>query len=84
MIRKIEPKSDAVDEDISVVKSKREPKKIYPRLRLEHSFFPEIKKWEVGKEYTVTLKLRMTGISISRFQNDSEFDIIGIDDKSKK
>ena len=63
---------------------KKEPKKIYPHLRLEHHFFPEVKKWEVENEYMITLKLKMTGLSISRFQNDSEFDIIGIDIKSDK
>lgn len=63
---------------------KDEVKKFYPHLRLEHDFFPETKKWEVGKEYEVTLKLKMTGISISRFQNDSDFDIIGVEFDEEK
>lgn len=66
------------------------PRKIYPTVRLTHEFFPETKKWEVGKEYEVTLKLKMTGLSIARWQNDSEFDIVGFEcegmkeDKDKK
>jgi len=61
---------------------KSEDKKFFPRFRIELIHLPEAKKWEIGKEYTVTLKLKMTGISISKFQNDSEFDIIGIDPKA--
>ena len=61
----------------SPIKSKKEPKKIYPRLRLEHEFFPEAKDQKVGKTYTITLKVKMTGLSIARFANDSEYDIIG-------
>ena len=39
-------------------------KKFLPHFRMEHKFFPEAKKWKVGEEYTVKLKLKMTGISI--------------------
>ena len=79
-MRKIEPKVEEMTDGPAMVKSK-EPKKIYPRLRMEHQFFPETKKWEVGKEYTVTLQLKMVGLSIARFQNDSEFEITGIEVK---
>lgn len=56
-------------------------KPIYPNFRIELVHLPEAKKWEIGEEYTITLKLKMTGISISRYQNDAEFEIhaIGID-----
>lgn len=75
-MKKIEPKTDEMMVGCSAEGTgKKETRKTYPRLRMEHQFFPEVKKWEVGKEYTVTLKLKMTGISISKFQNDSEFDI---------
>lgn len=56
----------------------------FPRFRIDSKHLPEAKKWEVGKEYTVTLKLKMTGISISKFQNDSEYDVIGIDVQNQK
>lgn len=69
--------------EVGLVKDK-EPKKIYPTIRLAHEFFPETKKWEVGKEYEVTLKLKMTGLSIARWQNDSEFDIIGFECEGMK
>ena len=63
---------------------KFEDRKVFPRFRIELIHLPEAKKWDIGKEYTVTLKLKMTGISISKFQNDSEFDIIGIDPNAKE
>ena len=59
--------------------SKEKNRKIYPNFRMDHKYFPESKKWEVGKDYTVTLKLTMVGNSISRFNNESEFEIKGID-----
>lgn len=80
MIRTIKPKTD----DFMDGPIKREKRKIYPHFRIDNSHLPEAKKWDIGKEYTVTLKLKMTGISISRFQNESEFDIIGIDPNSKE
>lgn len=64
--------------------AKTDSKKFYPRFRIELAHLPEAKKWEIGKEYTIGLKLKMTGISISRFQNDAEFDIIGIDSDAKR
>ena len=81
-MRKIEPKIDEMGPTESG--KKREPIKVYPRLRLEHQFFPEVKKWDVEKEYTMTLKVKMIGLSISKFQNDSEFDIIGFETDSEK
>lgn len=65
--------------ETSVIGPKKgdKPKKVYPRLRLEHEFFPEVKKHDVGKTYKIELEVKATGLSISRFQNDTEYDIIG-------
>lgn len=84
-MRKIEPKTDEIMRGSPVESGlkKGEPMKIYPHIRLEHQFFPETKKWEVGKEYEVCLKMKMTGLSISKYQNDSEFDIIGCEMEMK-
>ena len=74
-MKNVTPRTDEYMHNSDVIGSPtkgKEPKKFYPRLTLKHEYFPEAKKWEVGKEYTVTLKLKMTGISISRFSNDSE------------
>lgn len=54
---------------------KTEDKPVYPTFRIELVHLPEAKKWEIGKEYTLKFKLKMTGISISRYQNDAEFEI---------
>ena len=80
-LRKIQPKSDRLMMDGPA--EKMADKKVYPRFRIELEHLPEAKKWDIGKEYTVTMKLKMTGISISRFQNDSEFDILAIDPGTK-
>lgn len=76
-MRAIKPKTDEMMIGCETGVKKGEPAKVYPRLRLEHQFFPEAKKMKVGEEYEVTLKIKMTGISISKYQNDSEFDIVG-------
>ena len=83
-MRKIKPEEEKYMESSPVTgypKKGKEPVKTYPRLRLEHKFFPEAKKWEVGKTYRVELELKMTGLSIAKFQNDSEFDITGFGTK---
>lgn len=79
-MRKIKPtEANTMDCPCEVSSSKEKNKKIYPSFRMDHKYFPESKKWEVGKDYTVTLKLTMVGQSISRFNNESEFEIKGID-----
>lgn len=75
MIKKITPKTSK-----SMIASEKGPTPVFPHLRIELEQLPEAKKWEVGKEYTIELQLKMTGISISRFQNDVEFDIVGMSD----
>ena len=54
----------------------------FPTLHMELSDIPEAKAWEVGEEYTVTLKLRMTSVhQDERGPKDGSvgFDVIGID-----
>lgn len=54
----------------------------FPNLYMELSDLPEAKAWEVGEEYTVTLKLRMTSVhQDERGPKDGSvgFDVIGID-----
>ena len=83
-MRNITPKEDSYQYGPSIDRMERKSKKIYPKLTLAHEFFPEAKKWEVGKEYKVKMKLKMTGLSISKYQNDSEFEIIGFESGGKK
>ena len=79
-LRKIKPKSES---DMFGPSKKQEDKKIFPHFSIDNTHLPEAKDWEVGKEYLVTLKLKMTGFSNSRFQKNSEYDIVGIDPKGK-
>jgi len=79
-MRKIIPKTN---KEMDVPVSSNEERKYYPQFRIELVHLPEAKKWDIGTEYTMTLKVKMTGISISRFQNNAEFDIIGIDPHTK-
>jgi len=79
MMKKIKPKK--MDTHLSM--SEEPEKENYPTFRIDLEHLPEAKKWEVGKEYVITLKLKMTGISISKFQNDSQYDIIGIEVKGE-
>ena len=83
-MRKVIPKTQEYMEDGPVSMSKKKDKKIYPRLTLQHEQFPETKNWEVGKKYKVTMELKMTGLSISRFSNDSEFEIHGFESSDYK
>ena len=84
-MKEIKPEaSEYMESCCGSIKKGKDPEKIYPRLRLEHKFFPEAKKMKVGEEYEITLKVKMTGLSISKFQNDSEYDIIGCDMDGKE
>ena len=85
-MKKIIPKIEECMECTGVVgspKKSKEPKKCYPQIQLKHEFIPETKNWEVGKMYKIELEIKMTGLSISKFQNDSEFEIHGYDLKGE-
>lgn len=47
----------------------------YPSIRIDLQHIPEAKKWKVGETYKVSMMLKMTGISQSRFDNSAEFEI---------
>lgn len=57
----------------------------YPSLHLDSKQLSEIKNWEVGKSYTITLKIKQT----SKIENDkgdimADFNIIGIENNKKR
>lgn len=80
-MRKVTPKTREEMDCCMPVGSSKDKKqiKVYPHFRMEHEYFEEAKKIEVGKTYDIKLKVKATGLSISKFQNDSEFDIIEVD-----
>lgn len=74
-MRKIKPTKDKYMLGGQGMPKKSESKPIYPIIRIDLNHIPEAKKWEIGKEYEVDMKLKMVGISQSRFDNSAEFEI---------
>ena len=60
------------------VPSKGEHKKVYPSFRIDLKHLPQAKKWEVGKNYVLTLELEQTGISMDEYRNEASFEIHGL------
>lgn len=60
-----------------------EPYVYLPSFSLEKRDLPEIEEWEVGEEYVLTIKVRMTtrneqkSLMNNREYNSASFDIIG-------
>ncbi|KKU88270.1 MAG: hypothetical protein UY18_C0017G0004 [Microgenomates group bacterium GW2011_GWF2_47_9] len=57
-------------------------KKMYPMIRLPLDHFPEVKKWEVGEDYVITLHLKQTSMNIGKepyMNNEAGFEIHGYD-----
>lgn len=65
--------------------SEAKSKPIYPTVRLDLEHLPEAKDWKIGKTYRIEMMVKMIGISQSRFDNSSEFEIRNIeaDDDTK-
>jgi len=81
-MKKIKPITDEYMEPSSVGLSKKKDKPRYPTIRIPLEHIPEAKDWEVNKEgedkgteYTVMMKVRMVGLSQSRFDNSAEFEV---------
>lgn len=79
---KVKPKVDEYSSPSSVGLKKQKAKPRYPVIRMPLEHIPAATKWEVskegedsGKEYTITVKVRMVGLSQSRFDNSAEFEI---------
>ena len=75
-MRKVVPEKDQYAEGPSLKKAESKPR--YPTVRFQLKDLPEAKKWKVGDKYKVELELKMSGISISRWDNSVEFEIHGI------
>jgi len=60
-------------------KKSKNPPKIYPQVTLRHEFFPEVKDCKVGMMCKIMMEVKVTGLSISRFSNDTEFEIHGFE-----
>ena len=71
-MRKIKAKTDKMMTD-SPAKVNEKP--YYPTFRIDLDHIPEAKKWEINNHYKITMDVKMVGISQSKYQNDSEFEI---------
>lgn len=80
-MREIKPKMSG--DTLEAMPAKMEKKPIYPTIRIDLTHLPEAKKWKVGDMYDMKLHLKMVGLSQSRFQNESEYEIHGIDTGEK-
>lgn len=74
-MRKIKPKTDKYMEPSVAGLKKGESKPVYPTVRIDLEHIPEAKDWKVGNTYRIEMEVKMTGISQSRFDNSSEFEI---------
>lgn len=62
-------------EPSAVGMKKNKAEKVYPKFNIGHEYVPESKKLEVGKTYKLEMKVKVVGLSISRFSNETEFEI---------
>lgn len=57
---------------------------VYPHFFIDIQHLPEAKDWEIGKTYDVTLRVRQTGLHVSRHEGRKEdtgeatFAIVGV------
>lgn len=73
-MRYIKPKTFKME----MMSNEDEPR--FPMIDLDVKDIPEAKDWEVGKEYEVTLKVRMRSITDSIKGDDRVcFDILGVE-----
>lgn len=72
-MRKIKPKIEDLSSGPMVKASKSKP--IWPTFRIDLEHIPEAKKWKIGEEHEIDMKLKVVGISQSRFDNSVEFEI---------
>lgn len=72
----------------AVSKPSKEPIKKYPNINIDLDTLPEAKDWKINKEYEVTFKLKMTGLSVRKtnkeemfdsYGNNAQFDIVGVE-----
>lgn len=77
-MRKVVPEKDQYATSSPKGLSKAESAPRYPTLRFQLKDLPEAKTWKVGDTYHIELDLKMSGISISKWDNSAEFEIHAI------
>lgn len=79
-MRSIKPQKDEYMINASK-KGESEPR--YPSFRLDLEHIPEAKNWKLGEDYEIEMKVKLVGLSQSKFDNGAEFEIkeIGTEDE---
>jgi hypothetical protein len=83
-MKKVIPKIPEYLEEGLITPKKKKGKETYQRFNVTHDFIPEAKDLEFGKSYTIIMKVKVVGLSISRFSNETEFEVHEYDIKGKK
>ena len=60
--------------------AREKPKKVFPKFRLDLKHIPEAKKWKVGTDYGILLRVEQVGIINTEFDKSVEFKITGTGD----
>lgn len=55
-----------------------------PMLHVSGDMLPDIKDWNVGKTYTVTIEMKQTGMHESDGKVSGDFEIISIEPEDAK
>jgi len=77
-IRTIKPKSK------KEMKSEMPMRDSYPGFHIDTEHLPEAKKWDIGSEHMLVLKVKQTEISQHKDYGSANFDITGIGVVEKK
>lgn len=72
-------KAKAYDTALASPSKEGHSKKVFPTIRIDHDHLPEAKKWEPGEHHHVHMNVKMVGNSQSRFQNEGEYEIHGLE-----
>lgn len=78
-MRDIKPKTDSYAEPSLGSLKKVKAKPIFPTFRIDLEHLPEAKNWKLNNEYNIEMKLKLVGLSQSRFDNSAEFEILAIE-----
>ena len=65
-------------------KAKPSMGEMMPTLHLTSKQLPEIKKWEVGHEYTIVMTVKQTSYSINTDEASAGFEILSVKEGEKE
>ena len=60
------------------LEAKEDTKKMYPKVDIPLTDLPEAKDWEVGTTYNLAMKVKMVGITMGEYRDESTYEILAI------